>query len=102
MTVLRVCYKHGVRFDEAYYMGTHGPLAGSVLGPHGLQRVEILKMTGTPDGTPPPYQIIFSAYFASPADLQKALQDPRVPEVMGDIRNFYDGMPDVMIGDVLA
>ena len=102
MTVLQVCYKHGVRFDEGYYVGTHGPLAGSVLGPHGLQRVEILKVTGGLDGTPPPYQIIFSAYFASPADLQKALQDPRVPEVMADIRNFYDGMPDVMIGDVLA
>ena len=102
MTVLRVCYKHGVRFDEAYYVGTHGALVESVFGPHGLERVEIMKVTGTPDGAPPPYQNIFSAYFASPASLQMAMQDPRTPEVMGDIRNFYDGMPDVIIGEVLA
>ena len=49
MTVLRVCYKHGVRFDEAYYVGAHGALVESVFGPHGLKRVEILKVTGTPD-----------------------------------------------------
>jgi uncharacterized protein (TIGR02118 family) len=102
MTVLRVCYKHGVRFDEAYYVATHGALVRSVMGPHGLQRVEILKITGTPDGAKPPYQIIFSAYFASPASLQMAMQDPRMAEVMGDIRNFYDGMPDVMIGEVIG
>ena len=102
MTVLRVCYKHGVRFDEAYYVGTHGPLVRSVFGPHGLQRVEIVKVTSPPDGAPPPYQIMFSAYFDSAAVLQKAMQDPRVPEVMGDIRNFYDGMPDVIIGEVIG
>jgi uncharacterized protein (TIGR02118 family) len=102
MTVLRVCYKHGVRFDEAYYVGTHGPLVWSVFGPHGLKRVEILKVTGTPDGANPPYQIMFSAYFDSAASLGKAMQDPRTPEVMGDIKNFYDGMPDVMIGEVIS
>lgn len=30
------------------------------------------------------------------------MQDPRIPEVMGDIRYFYDGMPDVMIGEVIG
>ena len=94
--------KHGVRFDEAYYVESHGPLVGNVFGPHGLQRVEILKVTGSADGTNPPYQIIFSAYFDSAASLQRAMQDPRIPEVMGDIRNFYDGMPDLMIGEVIG
>lgn len=33
MTVLRVCYKHGVRFDESYYFSKHLPVAGNHLSP---------------------------------------------------------------------
>ena len=102
MTVLRVCYKHGVRFDEAYYTATHLPLAGSVMGPHGVKSVEMVKITAAADGSSPPYQVIFSAYFESAAGLQAAMQDPRIGDVMGDIAKFYDGAPDVMIGEVVA
>ena len=102
MTVLRVCYKHGVRFDESYYISRHLPLAGAVMGPHGVKSVEMINVTATPGGSTPPYQVIFSAYFDSAAGLQAAMQDPRIAEVMGDIANFHDGAPDVMIGDVVA
>ena len=102
MTVLRVCYKSGLRFDERYYLSRHAPLANAVFGPHGVTRVEMIRVTTTPDGSPPPYQVIFTAYFESAAGLQAALQDSRIGEVMGDIAKFYDGMPDVMIGDVVA
>jgi uncharacterized protein (TIGR02118 family) len=102
MSVLRVGYKHGVRFDEAYYTTTHLPFVGSVMGPHGVQRVEIVKVTGTPSGAAPSYQVQFSAYFDSAASLQNALRDPRLPEVLADIAKFYDGTPDIMIGEVLA
>jgi hypothetical protein len=30
------------------------------------------------------------------------MMSPRMAEVMGDLKNFYDGMPDVMIGEVLG
>jgi uncharacterized protein (TIGR02118 family) len=102
MTVLRVCYKHGVRFDDAYYVSKHLPLVGSVMGPHGLKSVEVVKVNPTPDGSRPPYQVFFSAYFESAAGLQNAMQSPKIGEVMADIQNFYDGMPDVLIGDVVA
>ena len=101
MTVLRVCYKSGVRFDEVYYASKHGPLVRSVMGPHGVKNIEIMKVTSTADGSKPPYQVIFSAYFESAAGLQNAMQDPKMPDVLGDIRNFYDGMPDVLIGEVV-
>jgi hypothetical protein len=41
-------------------------------------------------------------YFDSAAGLQTALQDPCIDEAMGDIAKFYDGAPDVLIGDVVA
>jgi len=101
MTVLRVCYKNGHRFDEAYYRKTHLPMVGSVMGPHGVKRVEMVKVTSAGAGSAPPYQVIFSAYFETAAGLQHALTDPRIGEVMGDIANFHDGAPDVLIGEVV-
>ena len=102
MTVLRVCYKHGVRFDEAYYISKHLSLAASVMGPFGLKNVEMVKVGGTADGSKPPYQVIFSAYFESAAALQNAMQSPQMGGVLSDLHNFYDGMPDVLIGEVVA
>ena len=101
MTVLRVCYKHGARFDEGYYIATHLPLVSAVMGPHGGKGLEMIKVTTTPGAPAPPYQVIFSAYFDSPAGLQAAMLDSRIGEVMGDIANFHDGVPDVMIGEVV-
>ncbi len=101
MNVLRVCYKHGIRFDERYYTSTHLPLAGAILGPYGVTSVEMVKLTAGGDGSAPPYQVMFSAYFASEEALQNALQSPRLGEVMADIGNFYDGAPDVLLGEVV-
>lgn len=101
MAVLKGCYKQGVRFDEAYYVNTHLPLAGGIMGPHGITSVEVVRVTAAADGSRPPYQVIFTAHFKSEEALRKALQDPRMPEALNDIQNFYDGMPDFLIGEVL-
>lgn len=100
MTVLRVCYKSGVRFDRDYYVAKHLPLASAVMGPHGVANVEVATFGPNPDGSAPPYQVMFSAYFSSAAGLQAAMSSPRIGEVLGDIANYYDGMPDLMIGEV--
>ena len=102
MTVLKVCYKHGVRFDERYYLATHIPLVGGIMGPFGVKKTEVVKIAGAADGSTPPYQLVFTAYFDSADALQKAMTNPRMPEVIGDIAKFYDGMPDMMIGEVLG
>jgi uncharacterized protein (TIGR02118 family) len=102
MAVLRVCYKSGVRFDHDYYRSKHLPLASEVMGPHGVTNVELATFGPNPDGSAPRYQVMFSAYFSSPAALANALQSPRIGDVMGDVPNFYDGSPDVMIGEVVA
>jgi len=102
MTILRVCYKYGARFDQDYYVSKHLPLAGTVFGPHGLKNVEIMRVTATPDGSKPPYQLIFSAYFESAAGLQNAMQSPQMGQVLADVQNYYDGIPDVLIGELVA
>jgi uncharacterized protein (TIGR02118 family) len=101
MTVLRVCYKHGVRFDEGYYTSTHMPLVGGIIG-SAVKKIEVVRVMSSGDGSTPPYQTMFSAYFDSPAALQEAMQNPRMPEVLADIKNFYDGTPELLIGEVLA
>jgi len=101
MTVLRVCYKHGVRFDESYYTSTHLPLVGAIIGA-AVKKIEVVKLSSAGDGSAPPYQVMFSAYFESPAALQGAMQHPRMPEVLADVKKFYDGTPELLIGEVVA
>ncbi len=101
MNVLRVCYKTGVRFDEAYYVAKHLPLAASVCGPFGLKSVKVAKFWATPDGSKPAYQVMFSAYFDSAENIEKLLTSPRVGEILADISNYYDGEPEIMIGEVM-
>jgi uncharacterized protein (TIGR02118 family) len=101
MTVLRVCYKHGIRFDEGYYTSTHLPLVGSIIG-GAVKNIEVVKLTSAGDGSAPPYQMMFSAYFDSPSALESAMQNPRMPEVLADVQNFYDGMPELLIGQVVV
>lgn len=99
MAVVRVCYKSGVRFDEAYYMSTHLPLASGVLGPLGMNSVEVVRVGPNPDGSAAAYQVMFSGYFDSLAQLQQAMASPRMQDVLGDIPNYYDGAPDVFVGE---
>jgi len=100
MTVLRVCYKHGVRFDQSYYTSKHLPLVSRIIGA-AVKKIEVVKMASAADGSAPPYQMMFSAYFDSPAALESAMQNPRMPEVLCDVKNFYDGMPDLLVGEVV-
>ena len=72
------------------------------MGPYDLKGVEMVNLTSTMDGSKPSYQVMFSAYFGSAAGLQNAMQSPRMGEVLGDIQNFYDGRPDVFIGELAA
>jgi uncharacterized protein (TIGR02118 family) len=101
MAVLRVCYKQGVRFDEAYYVSKHLPLAKSIMGPYGVTSVEVVKLMAAGDGSKPPYQLMFTAHFTSETGLRSAMQSPQMPQLLSDIQNFYDGTPDVLIGEVV-
>jgi uncharacterized protein (TIGR02118 family) len=100
--VLTVCYRHGVPFDEGYYTTRHAAIFERFWGPLGLERTEIRKIAVAADGSTPPYQIIWSGYFPSLPALQAVLQNPASAEVVGDVPNYYQGAPDILIGETLG
>jgi uncharacterized protein (TIGR02118 family) len=102
MTVLRVCYKQGVPFDEQYYFDTHIPMAGPIMGSLGVKKSEIVKVSGSVPGFTAPYQYVFSAYFESAAALQQCMQDPRMGQVLGDVPNYFTGETDVLVGETVG
>ena len=99
MTVLRVCYQRGVRFDESYYLKNHVPLTGRAMAPYGVAKVEIMRVTG--DGGAVPYQLIFSAYFDGPEKLAAAMQSAQWQQVLADVPNYFGGAPDVLVGELV-
>lgn len=79
---------------EAYYLGTHLPLAG---GTPGLGRTEISKGLPGPDGTPAPYHRLFEAWFDSPEHLACVSANPTWQRVVADLPNFASGGATVLL-----
>jgi hypothetical protein len=71
------------------------------MGPHGVTSVEIVKLTTAVDGSKPPYQLMFTAHLHRKPVCTARCKVPKMPELLSDIRNFYDGTPDVLIGEVV-
>jgi uncharacterized protein (TIGR02118 family) len=99
--VLTVAYKRDVQLDEGYYRTTHAETIERVWGPLGLERTEVHKLAAAAESSAP-YQIIWIGYFPSVQAIQDVLQNPASGEVMGEIPNYYQGAPDVFIGEVLG
>jgi hypothetical protein len=99
--VLTVAYKQDVQLDEGYYLTRHAETIERVWGPLGLERTEVHKLATAADIPASPYQIIWSGYFASVQAVQDVLQYPASGEVMGEIPNYYQGAPDVSVGEVI-
>lgn len=73
---------------EAYYLGTHLPLAAATPG---LGRTEITKGLPGPDGAPPPFHRLFEAWFDSPEHLAAVSDTPEWQRVAADLPNFATG-----------
>lgn len=100
MIVVRTCYKHDVRFDLDYFTNKHMPLAARAMGPH-VAKVEMMRVTGSANGSVPPYHLVMSVYFESQAKLDEAMGSPAWQQVMADVPNYYGGTPDVLLGEVV-
>ena len=98
MILVSVMYPSGsgTRFDMDYYLKTHMPLVGARWSSKGLHDYKVVKGIATPDGTPPPFQVMALLRFES-AEAFKAAADANGPEIFGDIPNFTDVQPAVQI-----
>jgi uncharacterized protein (TIGR02118 family) len=66
----------------------------------GLRRFEIAKVTGTLDGTPPPYYRLADLYFDDVAQMQEVLSSPEGQATAADLPNFATGGVTLLIAEV--
>jgi uncharacterized protein (TIGR02118 family) len=102
MTVLRVFYQQGVKFNEDYYVSKHLPMVRGVFRSLGVRSIEIIKALPAGDGPMPTYQFIFSAYFDSESAVKAALHSPQIAPVLRDVPMFFEGSPEIMVGEVMG
>lgn len=89
----------GQKFDLDYYMKSHVPLVGSLLGPLGLKRTQFLHGTGAPSG-PPATELIALLEFDS-VDAFGAAMEKHGAAILGDIANFTDAQPSIQFNEQL-
>lgn len=100
MIAITLAYKNGVKMNADYYSGFHVPFIESSLTPWGLRATETRKIVGTPTGEPAPYQTITTLYFDNMPSYSDAMSSTNGRAVLADIHKFYEGMPEIMIGEV--
>ena len=74
-------------FDMDYYKNEHIPLVEELFAPLSIEVNE--GVSGTEEGSPPPYAVMTDITFATLEDLQNAVV-MHGAEVIGDIPNFTD------------
>ncbi len=73
---------------DAYYAGTHAPLAEKVPG---LKRFEHGKALGSADGSEAPYYYVAELSFDDPEALQAGMASPEGAAAGADVANFATG-----------
>ncbi|MDF1697651.1 MAG: EthD family reductase [Saprospiraceae bacterium] len=102
MTKVSVMYANGEGkiFDMDYYLNTHMPLVGKLLGDK-LKSSSVDKGVGSAaPGSAAPYVCMGVMYFDSVEDFGAAF-GPHATEILGDLPNFTNIEPEVQISEVV-
>ena len=92
----------GKKFDWDYYTNKHVPMVGRVLGPLGLVRAEVDKGISAPDPkAPPPFIAVANLFFNDVDTVHSAFRQAG-RQVMGDIPNYTDIRPQILISEILS
>lgn len=87
------------QFDMDYYLSTHMPLVGEHMGAH-IQSTLVTKgLAGGPD-TPPAFYAVATLTFADQAAMDAAMG--AAGPVVGDIPNFTNTTPHMLVGEVIG
>lgn len=98
---ITVLYPADADFNMDYYLSSHMPMVFDKFGPHGMTGYRVLKLTGTASGDAAPYSVQATLMFRNQEGFQSALQAEAGP-VLGDIPNFSDKEPVLIVGDVVG
>lgn len=86
------------KFDHDYYANQHVGLVKERLGA-ALLRAEVDRGIGSAEpGAPAPFAAVGHLFFDSLEDFQQAF-GPHSEEIMGDIPNFTDIAPQILISE---
>lgn len=99
MIAITVGYKSTILMNSNYYLSSHVPMIENTLTEHGLISTEVRKIVGTPSGEAAPYQFITTLYFENMPTFSSAFASNAGRALLADNSNFYEGIPDIMIGE---
>ena len=102
-TTITVLYENveDATFNLDYYMAKHMPLVEARFKPFGIKGWRVLKAAGTPFGGKPLYSIIANLEFDT-ADQFRSAVAAEGEIVFGDVPNFSNKEPFVVIGDLVG
>lgn len=83
---------------DAYYLDTHVPLADKIPG---LKRNEVSKVSGSLDGSTPPYHMQAELYFDDMDSLMAGFGSAEGQAAAADVANFATGSVTMMLSEVL-
>ncbi|MEX0338812.1 MAG: EthD family reductase [Arenibacterium sp.] len=86
-------------FDHAYYASTHMGLVGEHFGPHMVSATASKGLAGGA-GAPPGYHAVANIVFEDQSKLDAAMGAGG--PVLADIPNYYNGLPQILIGEVIG
>lgn len=102
--IITVLYPNdpSTHFDMSYYLSTHMPLVQKRWSAYGLTDWRITQFSGTTDpSVPSPHSVEAKLEFESMEKFKEA-GEAAGAEVFGDIPNFTDRKPVILIGETKA
>ena len=88
-------------FDLDYYLSRHMPMVEATFRPFGITGWRVARAVGTPSGETPLYSIIATLEFDA-AEQFRAAVAAHGEAVFGDVPNFSNKSPVVVIADVVG
>ncbi len=89
----------GLSFNFDYYMSTHMDIVSESIGQY-MGSAHVAKgLAGGPD-VPSPFFVVATLNFADKETLDAAMA--KAGPAVDDIKNFYNGEPQMVIGEVLG